>query len=553
MLALPRRTWTDESAAEMARQLTALLRTPNGRMDLRPIQAVALAEAGAYGGLWAPIRVGGGKTLLSLLLPVVMELRRPLLLVPANLVAKTKAAMSILVHHWQIPARDIRIESFEWLGQPQAADMLEQYRPDGGIVDEAHRLKNLKGAAVAKRVVKYAITYPSKWSFLTGSATKRSPCDYGHLLALALRAGAPVPRGPELENWAGALGERTDGSDPPVGLGALLDFCSAEERATLAPLDAARRAYRRRLVDTPGVVASADGAFDGATLRLSTLSPKLNKETRDALVLLRGDGTSANPGRWELPTGETFMEGPRVWAAARQLSLGFFYRWDPPPPPEWMEARREWYAVARHILTSNRRGLDSPRLVRDAVDAGLYPAATDLLARWRAIEPTFTPNTVPVWLDDGPLEAAARWARKGPGIVWTEHTAFARRLAQATGLPYYGREGRDEQGRHIPEFDTNPTECGRDAIIASIANRTGRNLQGWSRALVVSPPPNGEWWEQLLGRQHRDGTRAAEVTYEIFVTSQEHREAIEQAERDAKYIEATLGQAQKLIYADKDW
>lgn len=39
-----------------------MLKTPRGTMRLRPIQAIALAEIGMYGGLFGPIPVGEGKT-----------------------------------------------------------------------------------------------------------------------------------------------------------------------------------------------------------------------------------------------------------------------------------------------------------------------------------------------------------------------------------------------------------------------------------------------------------------------------------------------------------
>src|SRR5690606_21047979 len=165
---------------------------------------------------------------------------------------------------------------------------------------------------------------------------------------------------------------------------------------------------------------------------------------------------------------------------------------------------------------------------------------------------SFRPQTVAVWLDEGALEAAATWgssSRHGSraGIIWTEHTAFAEKLAQRTGWAYYGQQGLDARGRAIE------ADSGAEAIVASIAsNAEGRNLQAWARNLVTSPPASGSTWEQLLGRTHRDGQEADEVTVDVFFTCREHVQAMHQARADARYIELSTGQAQKLSYADID-
>jgi hypothetical protein len=83
ILAVPRRI-ADIGVVETAK-LHADLCLPNGTRRLRPIQALALAEARRAGGLFAPIGVGAGKSDIALLLPVVMKSKVAVLLVPANL------------------------------------------------------------------------------------------------------------------------------------------------------------------------------------------------------------------------------------------------------------------------------------------------------------------------------------------------------------------------------------------------------------------------------------------------------------------------------------
>ena len=70
ILAVPRRT-ASVTSDEVA-SLHADLCHPTGTRRLRPIQALALAEARRANGLFAPIGVGAGKSDIALLLPKVM-------------------------------------------------------------------------------------------------------------------------------------------------------------------------------------------------------------------------------------------------------------------------------------------------------------------------------------------------------------------------------------------------------------------------------------------------------------------------------------------------
>ena len=104
VLEVPRRIWGPAEAAEVAaRWSDALGRPPrsdcpetcvcggSGHMALRPIQGVALSEIATWGGGLLPIRVGGGKTLISLLAARVRpSVQRPLLILPAHLSARKR-------------------------------------------------------------------------------------------------------------------------------------------------------------------------------------------------------------------------------------------------------------------------------------------------------------------------------------------------------------------------------------------------------------------------------------------------------------------------------
>ena len=236
---------------------------------------------------------------------------------------------------------------------------------------------------------------------------------------------------------------------------------------------------------------------------------------------------------WELPDGTPLISAVDVWRHARELALGFWYRWDPAPPPEWLDARREWAAFAREVL-SRSRTLDSEAQVRAA-----YPAeASD----WEAVKGTFVPNTVAEWISTDVVKAAAKWAKSSGGLVWVEHRAVGHSLGY-WGLPYFGQMGVDATGLRI--------EDARGPCALSIAaNSEGRNLQSWSRNLILSPPTTGDRWEQLLGRTHREGQRADEVTAEVYLGCHQSVEGFWGAVSDAKYQKGILGSEQKLLIAD---
>ena len=206
---------------DLARDMTALLKTPCGTMGLRPVQALALHDIGVAGGLFGPIRVGGGKTLISLLAPYILESRSPLLLLPAALIDKTQRDLRELSKHWRIP-RNIRMLSYEMLGRVQSAGTFAHYPPDLIVADEAHRLKNKK-AGVTRRVVRFMKEHPkTHFVAISGTIMSRSIRDFAHIIRWCLPKGAPVPiTEGEVEEWGDALDERVNPlkrSDP----GALL-------------------------------------------------------------------------------------------------------------------------------------------------------------------------------------------------------------------------------------------------------------------------------------------------------------------------------------------
>jgi hypothetical protein len=489
---------------------------------LRPTQRTALYEAQRAGGLFAPMGVGTGKTLTSLLLPTVLGAQRTVLLIPPSLRAKTKADYAHLREHWVLPSPEaLTIVAYSELSVAKGTDLLERLAPDLIVADEAHCLKDPK-AARTKRFLRYFKAHPdTRFCALSGTMTSRSLRDWAHLSRLALRTGSPAPRDwRTLDSWAWALDDLKEPfeNSPP---GALAVFCPHGEPV--------REGYRRRVLGTPGVVATATTDCD-ASLVIQERRVKVPPSVREALDQLRTT--------WQRPDGEEFNSALEAYRYARQLASGLYLRWTEKPPQAWLEARQAWHREVRTFLSRRSTpGLDSPALYEAAVKAGRLPSTS--YGPWKALEAEFSPETEDVWLSGFLVEDAVRWLAGTPGIVWTESPAFGQRLAKATGLRYYGAGAKASAA--ILEADPG------ESFVASVqAHGTGKHLAAWSRGLVVTANPKGEVWQQLLGRMHRQGQKADEVVFDVYLHTPELRAAFAEARKNSEFQGSAFGEPQRL-------
>lgn len=532
---LPRRRWQEDPDLErLTDLLTAHLKQPAGRMRLRPIQAQALREIHDVGGLFGSIVVGGGKTLITLLAPTVVGARRPLLLLPAKLRGKTKREAAELAHSWRLPPF-LKIVSYDSLGRLSHEHFLDQYKPDLIIADECHRLKNLS-ASGPKRVKRYMLeNQQTRFVAVSGTITRKSIRDYWHLLLWAIRGLAPVPRSwPEMMEWAAALDAKVREGDR-MAPGVLLQLCEPGDEGD------PRIGYRRRLVETPGVIASS--TIDvGASINIRGIRSALSDQTKEYFREMRET--------WKTPDGHPFEQASELWRHARELACGFYYRWNPRPPDEWLEARLAWHQYLRDVLKHNRQRLDSPEAIVRAIKHGNLRDTEGVYREWCRVRHLFDPRASQeaVWTDSATVKLARDWLRKHPkdGIVWVEHTEFGKGLEHVTGVPFFGAGGFDRKGRYIEDWN--------GSVIASVnANCEGRNLQfKWCRNFVVSCTPSGGTYEQLIGRTHRQGQEADEIDVEQVFGCAEQVAGFWKAVVEAEYTERTLQQPQKLLYADKD-
>jgi hypothetical protein len=512
--------------------MSEALRAPGSTATLRPLQAIALAEIAVWGGAFVPLPVGAGKTLFMLLAARVLpRAQRPLYLMPAGLIAKTLTEEIEYRRQWVLPALR-QIKSYESLGPVGGADYLGRYRPDLIVADEAHALKN-PAASVTRRVMRYLDAERPIFAPMTGTPYSTSIRDFAHLVRYALPRTNPIPvKYLDLDEWARVLD--TDVAEHRrLAPGALSMLC--------APGEDVRSGFRRRLGDTPGVILSTEPQLPIPLDATCTVTP-LDAAQESALADLRAS--------WDTPDGEPVEDGPAMYRHARELAQGFYQVWDPRAPRDWREARRAWACECREILATNRRNLDSADQLCRYIDAhpSEYPIARDLLAAWRAIEPTFTPNSVPVWISDHVLD----WIANRPGLsglIWTERPAVGHRLARKLRAPYYGEQGIcAEAGRSIEAHRQDVH--GPIAVLATGPNSNGRNLQAWNRSLILDVTKSARKLEQCLGRTHRPGQQAARVSVEFLIGVREDIDSMAKARERAETAALLTGQPQKILHAN---
>jgi len=487
-------------------------------LDLWPIQAAALEEAQLANGLFAPIGVGHGKTLISLLLPTALRSKKTVLLVPAQLKKQLAREIPQYVSNFQVNVDVLHVFSYNDLSRTTGSGTLGTIRPDLIIADEAHCLRN-KDSARTKRFLRYMRSHPgTRFCALSGTMTTRSVMDYAHLLELALRKNSPLPQGwHELQDWSGALDVKPA---DPLAPGVLAQLGEGT----------AREAYRSRLIETEGVVATEDSALSNSLIVSTGFTTSQPLHLKDLIKKTKKE--------WRI-FDEEIVEATHMGRVLSQLHSGFYYRWEWAGynPTEWIERRRVWHSVLREYLRRGRQGLDSPALVAQAIEDGKLPQLDPFYRSWKEIEPEGNPEVATEWQSDYLLKVVDKWQQKNEGLIWYSHDSVGKLLERA-GLPVYGI-GRDA------------SEATESVIACSLKSQgTGKNLQRYAKNLLLECPANGTLLEQVLGRTHRPGQESDEVVVD-FVAHAHNRKAIKKCVEDAKYVQSTTGQRQKILYAQR--
>jgi hypothetical protein len=543
---LPRRVLNFDEVEDVS----IVFAQPNGTMKLRPVQSAALIEAPMCGGIVVGAGVGWGKTLILLLLPDAVEAKNAVLLVKPDLKRQlVEDDIPAYSKHFKIPTDRFTVVAYSELSSTKKGDVLDRIKPDWIFADEAHSLSR-KDSARSRRFDRYMDAHPEcRFGALSGSFLNTTIRNFQHLWDRALRTGSPLPHGfNTVRDWADAIDPPTNGKEqkPP---GALTMFCNEGESV--------RSGFNRRCAETPGVILTQASSCDKA-LYIMERDLKAPKVVLDEIRKLQET--------WVIGDEEV-LDAMNLTKFARQLAAGFYYRWKWPRDAKgnaiidrpWLEARRAWFREARGYLHHhNRENMDSLLLVTNAAmkepcgpkcrgfdgkicQCGRWGALA--WAAWDKERHKKKPPTEAVWISDYVVQDALRWAKKavkeaGGGIIWYHHVPLGEAIAKAGGWRLFG-QGADAS-------TTNPKE--NPIVVCSIKSQgEGKNLQAWSRGLVTSPPSNATTWEQMLGREHREGQEADEVRYDVNLQTEENDAALDKAIEIARFKQETQGQKQKLL------
>ena len=558
---------------------------------LKPVQSEALYWAKTTGGLIGAIGVGGGKTLTSFLLPVAMEAKVSVLFVPPHLYRKTLGDYGKLRLYWRLPelgdfrnpvvmgggmgpqldlggaGQVLYIISMGQLSVAASSDLLERLQPDLLIVDEAHYLRGTTSAR-SKRVKRYFDAHKAtRAAFLSGTLTNSALTDYWHLCKWALKGGSPLPMSAHTAQVFDAIfGTKSDeqrraeaharGADMPAQ-GYLDDI--KRRYCAWASDDDASAAFAKRLSLTPGWV-NTSSVDCRAGLTIVEVTCPVPAAVQTAMVDVED--------KWVAPDGEELESSLELDQLLSTLSAGFHNVWKwrgDVVDEEWLLAKRRWAKGIRTVLKRNMTGIDSPLLVENACrrhddrianaviefDAEERVPLLTLYQKWQAVRDRPAPDTRAVWLSEFLCQDAVARAKKSKRgtILWYENPAVGEVLQRLSGWPIFG--AGDKDARALNQLAQSVLD-GADAthIICSwLCHGTGKNLQGWDRAIVVQTPGRGDTVEQLLGRLHREGQKSDEVVFQWYVHSDWAKAAMAKARTESMYQERTLRQPQRLLLA----
>ena len=507
----------------------------------------------------------------------------------------------------------LHVYTYNKLSSQDASDLLRRLKPDLIILDEAQNLKDPKAARTIRFLRQFAEETGTRLCAQSGTLDSRSIRDAAHLGALALGDDSPYPRDHHsIEEWAGAIDPCTCPAAKVPGSqclcrahpGALLRLCEPGEHV--------RDGFRRRTNETRGVVSTSESAI-GTQLIIRRRMPGpvpggILAAIDEALKGTRPDGdrfqeklqgaacarqlASGFYHRWRYPRGEPaelidewFIKrkafNSEVWDALKRPEEGLdspglliraAERWvsgyevrsghthdgtcyDSLPEDEWERHEHgvdctdplcisEWKHTSRLVCEQEEQG--DVTIVPPHSRRGPLPVWESLnWVDWRDIRHKVQPVPEAVWVSDYVVDDAARWARETRGIVWVEFPELGQRIADRAKVPFYG--GGTEASATICN------ETGKRSIVASIrAHCTGKNLQMFHRNLIVTPPSDGARCEQLIARTHRPGQLASCVEVEVNQQTDNLAAAFAQAQEFARFIQATSGQAQKLLLATPD-
>lgn len=575
---------------------------------LFPCQANALDSYEKYGGVFGPIGVGWGKTLITLRIAHIAfqkGIEKILLLVPPNVYyqltqhdiawTRTKVTLAVPFNYMgkTTPAKRQRLAKsdrpgcyiFPWslLSTVDSVELLESIDPGCIITDEAHYWKNPK-AARTRRLRNHINKYKPEVVAVSGTITAKGLRDYYHILRACLADLAPVPLIASIANdWAAVINSAVTVLEesqirPMLPLLTWARHVDSGDTPYYETSTGVRKAFQLRLVSSPGVVATSSSEI-GTSLVIENKPVEDYQEVEGWNELY--EFISGVEDDYLTPNGDEIDHAIHTYKWLFELTSGFYNALVWPTSKELATRKNIAITTANELLAKakahheasqdyakelrtflvfrSRPKLDTPMLVGLDIskhgDKHVGSTLAKLYNRMKNMEFEGMPerDSIQVRVCPFKVEAAVRWAedlpKRNPGaLIWIYHQEIGKwvfELLQEAGLnSIYCEAGPIHNARILAKEN-------RDKIIVASmkAHGEGKNLQAFQNQYFLQWPRSAKDAEQIIGRTHRNGQEADELVVHTNQTLMFDNIMLAACLNDALYIQQTTSLKQKLVFA----
>lgn len=486
--------------------------------------------------------------------------------------------------------KGLYILPYSYLSVKDTTDMLEAIAPEIIIADEVQYLAN-RNSARTKRLFNYINHNKDvEGVALSGTITSKTIQDYHHLSTWCCKDKNFLPNSVTLAHeWAAIIDAQASAGGlyevPQYSAGALRPLLQwARNNFPKESFDETipgfRKAFKFRMRTSPCVVSSGDAAIGTSLIIENRPVPDFKKvEGWDKLEKHINDIEEL----WLTPNGDEIEHAIHTWKWLYELASGFYNEltW---PTPETLANRRGISAEAAEDLLERAKRhheagqdyartlrawldekssprLDTPLLVAQSMSQhGPRDVGYELYSQWQRMhsldfEGRPERDSRAVRVCPFKINHAVAYARdladsgKG-GIFWVYHQEVGAWLRDAMV-----EAGLEDHILHCPAGDMHNKEIldpeNRDKLVVAsmTAHGTGKNLQHFQHQMFVQWPRQAVAAEQTIGRTHRSGQVADELTVMTCNTLEFDHLNFAACINDALYIHQTTGNRQKLIYS----
>lgn len=426
------------------------------------IQAEAVSAWELYNGLFAPIGVGWGKTLICLMIANKAYLsgtKKIMLLVPPEVLsqlvkvdipwARTRVPINYPIYN--LGGRDTHVRKhmassgkkglyivpYSLLSVKDTVENIEAIDPALIICDEVHNLRHRK-AARTSRLMNLIDARKPAGVVLSGTITQKSIKDYYHLIKWCLHKNCPLPLSTHLANdWSTVLDSAATlgGNDwvPVTNQGPLLPLIDWARTHFPAAgkfeenVAGFRKAFEHRMSSSPGVVSSGDSQI-GTSLTICN-RPVIVDDNYPGYQRLQELGSQVSD-EWVTPNGDEIDHAIHLWKWLNEIYGAGFYN-------ELLWPESEVYAKRKGI------GLDEATdiLVRAKEHHSFGQIYAKCLRQW--LEKTSKPGL------DTPFLVGSEMSRNGAATVGSDLYDAWRNYKDCD---FEGRPDRDGHAIRVCDF-----------------------------------------------------------------------------------------------------